>query len=73
LARVAIEREGSFYLTYHRWAGSAELRRAYPRLDDFHDAKLEYDPTERSCSDWYATTLGSLGRRSASETPRASG
>lgn len=49
----ALEREGCFYLTYHRWATAEQLLRGYPRFRDFLRLKRVYDPRERFQSDWY--------------------
>jgi FAD/FMN-containing dehydrogenase len=53
LIDLALERGGSFYLTYHRWATRRQLLSAYPQLPAFLDAKLEHDPGEVFQSDWY--------------------
>jgi FAD/FMN-containing dehydrogenase len=53
LIDLAIERGGSFYLTYHRWATRRQLDAAYPQLREFLQAKLERDPGELFQSDWY--------------------
>lgn len=50
---LALERGGSFYLTYHRWATRRQLLAAYPQLPEFLRAKLEHDPGELFQSDWY--------------------
>ena len=44
LIDLALERGGSFYLTYHRLATRLQLLAAYPQLPAFLDAKLEHDP-----------------------------
>ena len=44
---------GSYYLTYHRWATPAQLRRCHPRFDDFVALKRRVDPELRFQSDWY--------------------
>ena len=49
----AIERGGSFYLTYHRWASREQLDACYPQLAEFLELKLAYDPDERFQSEWY--------------------
>lgn len=49
----AIRRNGSFYLTYHRFATRAQVEAAYPRFDEFLRHKLIHDPSERFQSDWY--------------------
>jgi FAD/FMN-containing dehydrogenase len=53
LIDLALERGGSFYLTYHRWATRQQLLTAYPQLPAFLEAKLEHDPGELFQSDWY--------------------
>ncbi len=49
----AVERGGSFYLTYHRWATREQLLAAHPRFPAFLRAKLAADPGERFQSEWY--------------------
>ena len=48
-----LERGGSFYLTYHRWAEHAQLLSAYPQFPEFLRAKRRLDPDERFQSEWY--------------------
>ncbi len=50
---LALERGGSFYLTYHRWASRAQLEAGYPRLGEFLAAKERHDPEGRFQSEWY--------------------
>lgn len=49
----ALERSGSFYLTYHRWATREQLLQAYPELPAWLAEKRRFDPEERFQSDWY--------------------
>ena len=49
----AIERGGSYYLTYHRWAARAQVERCHPRFPAFLRAKRRHDPQERFQSEWY--------------------
>jgi FAD/FMN-containing dehydrogenase len=49
----ALERDGSYFLTYHRWARKDQLLRAYPQFPAFLRLKLKHDPEERFQSDWY--------------------
>jgi hypothetical protein len=44
---------GSYYLTYHRWARKDQVEKAYPKLRELLALKLQYDPEERFQSDWY--------------------
>jgi len=53
LTDLAIKRNGSYYLTYHRWASAEQVERCYPQMRDFLNLKLDYDPVERFQSDWY--------------------
>jgi FAD/FMN-containing dehydrogenase len=53
LIDLAIAHGGSYYLTYHRWATSAQLRRCHPRFDEFVALKRRVDPESRFQSDWY--------------------
>lgn len=54
LIRLALDRGGSFYLTYHRFASRAQLLAAYPQLPAFLAAKRTWDPKEVFQSEWYA-------------------
>ncbi len=53
LIDMVIARDGSYYLTYHRWATRAQVEACYPQLPDFLRFKRSYDPEERFQSDWY--------------------
>jgi FAD/FMN-containing dehydrogenase len=53
LIDMAIRRDGSFYLTYHRHATRAQLEACYPRFREFLRLKRAYDPQEQFQSDWY--------------------
>jgi FAD/FMN-containing dehydrogenase len=48
-----IERGGSYYLTYHRWATRQQVETCYPQFVQFLGKKLEHDPDERFQSEWY--------------------
>ena len=50
---LALRLGGSFYLTYGADASLAQVRAAYPRFDDFREAKAEHDPDGRFASDWW--------------------
>jgi hypothetical protein len=54
LIDLAVARDGSYYLTYHRWAGREQLLACYPKFPDFLALKRRYDPDELFHSDWYA-------------------
>lgn len=53
LIDLAIEREGSYYLTYHRWARREQVERCYPQFADFLREKKRFDPRGRFQSEWY--------------------
>lgn len=53
LIDLAIERGGSYYLTYHRWATPDQVRTCHPRFAEFLQLKRRHDPRERFQSDWY--------------------
>jgi len=53
LIDYAIERGGSYFLTYHRWASTDQLEACYPQFRQFLELKRAYDPGERFQSDWY--------------------
>jgi FAD/FMN-containing dehydrogenase len=53
LIDAAIGHEGSFYLTYHRFATRAQVEACYPQIETFLHYKRVYDPDERIQSDWY--------------------
>jgi len=49
----ARELDGSYYLTYHRWAKPEQVVACHPRFGEFLRAKRKLDPDERFQSDWY--------------------
>jgi FAD/FMN-containing dehydrogenase len=53
LIDLAIERGGSYFPTYHRWATRAQAEACHPRFVDFLRAKRERDQDEVFRSDWY--------------------
>ena len=53
LIECALHRDGSYYLTYHRWARNDQLQRAYPDLPTFLELKDRFDPDSVFESDWY--------------------
>jgi len=53
LIDLAIRHEGSYYLTYHRYAGREQVLACYPQFPEFLRLKLKHDPDERFQSDWY--------------------
>jgi FAD/FMN-containing dehydrogenase len=53
LIDLAIRLEGSYYLTYHRWATAEQLAACYPCVREFLAAKRRLDPRGIFQSDWY--------------------
>ncbi|MGH8655223.1 MAG: D-arabinono-1,4-lactone oxidase [Gammaproteobacteria bacterium] len=49
----AMEYEGRYFLTYHRWATRKQVETCYPQFVEFLRLKRKYDPKERFQSDWY--------------------
>ncbi|MCE9520592.1 MAG: hypothetical protein K8R87_13690 [Verrucomicrobia bacterium] len=49
----ALERGGSFFLTYHRWATREQMLKAYPQFPEFLQFKKQHDPAEVFQSEWY--------------------
>lgn len=52
LIDLAIARNGSYYLTYHRFARPDQVLACYPQFSEFLRAKSEFDPQDRFQSDW---------------------
>ncbi|MFO7543625.1 MAG: FAD-binding oxidoreductase [Thiobacillus sp.] len=61
LIDLAIARNGSYYLTYHRWATREQVESCYPQMRRFLELKREYDPKARFQSDWYRHCRDLLG------------
>ena len=53
LIDLAIRYDGSYYLTYHRFATREQVVRCYPQFPAWLRLKRRYDPEERFQSDWY--------------------
>lgn len=49
----ALDQDGSFFLTYHRFATKDQLLRAYPELPAFLEEKKRRDPNGLFQSNWY--------------------
>jgi hypothetical protein len=65
LIDLAIERSGSYYLTYHRWASKEQVLACYPQFQEFLSKKQAYDPTGRIQSEWYRHYRGMFAGLSA--------
>jgi FAD/FMN-containing dehydrogenase len=53
LIDLAIERGGSYFLTYHKYARRDQVEACHPRFAEFLRRKRELDPEELFQSDWY--------------------
>jgi FAD/FMN-containing dehydrogenase len=53
LTRLALDHEGTFYLTYARDVEFTDLKRAYARIEEFFRAKSRYDPQSLFTSRFY--------------------
>ena len=53
LIRAGTKRNGSFYLTYNRFASRDDILSAYPQFPEFLNLKKKYDPFEQFQSEWY--------------------
>lgn len=53
LIDMAIQRQGSYYLTYHKWATRKQVEACYPQFAKFLAEKKHHDPSETLQSDWY--------------------
>jgi FAD/FMN-containing dehydrogenase len=61
LSQASVSLGGSFFLTYHRYADSAVMERAYPNIRAFFAAKKRFDPQERFQSNWYRHYRAAFG------------
>jgi FAD/FMN-containing dehydrogenase len=53
LIDLGIKHDGSYYLTYHRFATKEQVEACYPQFKEFLELKLRHDPGEIFQSDWY--------------------
>jgi len=53
LIDMAVKRNGTYYLTYHRYARREQVLACYPNFAEFLKLKKKYDPSGRFQSDWY--------------------
>ena len=52
LIDLAMERDGSYFLTYNKFATPEQLARCYPQFGEFVALKSRYDPDGVFSSDW---------------------
>lgn len=53
LIDLALRRNGSYFLTYHRWARREQVEAAHPRFVEFLRRKIAHDPEDRFQSEWW--------------------
>lgn len=53
LIDLSVSVNGSYYLTYHKWARKEQLLACYPQMPEFLEKKQIYDPSLVFQSDWY--------------------
>lgn len=53
LIDLAIKHNGSYYLTYHRFAQRRQVEACYPQFEQFLKLKSQYDPAGLFQSNWY--------------------
>jgi FAD/FMN-containing dehydrogenase len=53
LIDMAVRRQGSYFLTYHRHARREQVEAAYPKFASFLEQKRQHDPDDRFQSDWW--------------------
>lgn len=53
LIDLGIHYDGSYYLTYHRWATRKQVEICYPQMPEFLARKRQYDSEEVFQSNWY--------------------
>ncbi|MCY4556177.1 MAG: FAD-binding oxidoreductase [Chloroflexi bacterium] len=58
LIDLAIERDGSYFLTYNKFATPEQLAACYPQFPEFLSRKRQYDPCNVFSSDWYRAYAG---------------
>ena len=60
LIDLALDRGGSFYLTYHRFADRAQILKAYPRINEFLALQKSHDPQGIFSSTWHRWLISTL-------------
>jgi FAD/FMN-containing dehydrogenase len=70
LIDYALLHEGSYYLTYHRFARSDQLLTCHPGIADFLANKQRMDPGGVFQSDWYGHLMGQVYQSQPLLTPR---
>jgi FAD/FMN-containing dehydrogenase len=71
LIDAAIRRDGSYYLTYHRWATRSQVLACHPAFAEFLRAKRAHDPDATFQSNWCRHYAAMFGMDSARREARA--
>ena len=53
-----MEHAGTYFLVYQRFPSQEQIRRAYPKLDEFFALKRKYDPESRFMNAFYGHYAG---------------
>lgn len=53
LIDLAISYQGSYFLTYHRWAERSQIKTAYQVFEEFLREKIRHDPSQVFQSEWW--------------------
>jgi len=53
LIDVSADLDGSYFLTYHKWARKDQVLSCYPQMPEFLKKKQQYDPNLVFQSNWY--------------------
>jgi len=61
---MAVKCDGTYYLTYHRFAQLQQVLACYPNFTEFLNLKIKYDRPERFQSNWYRHYRDMLNGRS---------
>ena len=54
LVDLAIENNGTYYLTYQLYPTQKQIRQVYPEIDSFFLEKKKHDPNEMFMNKFYA-------------------
>ncbi|RFU70942.1 FAD-binding oxidoreductase [Peribacillus saganii] len=50
---VTLKHDGSYYLPYYHYPTQGQLKKAYPRIDEFFTEKTKFDPNDRFVNLFY--------------------
>lgn len=61
LIDLAVDFQGSYFLTYHSWANKSQILSCHPMVHEFLKRKVEHDPRGTLRSDWLDKLTQTLG------------